>query len=115
MRKNETKPTDGRNARPARIANRTYRAEIERTAVGSPIVRILPLNPRGPSAGHRQIAAFVYGLAAEMELRSESLGATWVISPEAWNARIVLELGHVNESSRADAFVRELLADRDLV
>ena len=99
---------------PSRLRNRIYRAEVGRTEVGSPIIRILPLNPKGSAAGHRQIAAFVYDLASEMEMRSEAIGATWAISPEAWNARIVLEIGSTNEVNAAEEFVRTLLADRNL-
>lgn len=103
-----------REASPSRFRNRIYRAEVGKTEVGSPIVRILPLNPKGASASHRQVAAFVYDLAAEMETRSEAIGATWAISPEAWNSRIVLELGSTNEANAAEEFVRTLLADRNL-
>lgn len=94
--------------------NRIYRAEIGRTEAGSPIIRIIPLNPKGALASHRQVSAFIYDLASELELRSEAIGAKWVISPEAWNARLILELGSASETKAADEFVRTLLADRNL-
>ncbi len=40
--------------------NRIYRAEIGKTEAGSPIVKMVPLNPKGPLASHRQVAAFIY-------------------------------------------------------
>jgi hypothetical protein len=98
----------------SRFRNRIYQAEVRRTEAGSPVIRILPLNPKGPSASHRQVAAFIYDLASEMETRSEALRATWAISPEAWNSRIILELGSTNEATAAEEFVRTLLADRNL-
>jgi hypothetical protein len=99
-----------------RFTNRIYRAELSRTSVGSPIVKIVPLNPKGPSASHRQVAAFLYDLASEMEKRSEELGAKWVISPEAQNAQVVLELAgdRDNEVELSDEFLKTLLADRNL-
>ena len=42
------------------------------------------------------------------------LGAKWVVSPEVWNGRLILELGSESEAEAADAFLRTLLAERDL-
>lgn len=105
----EAKPGGGR-----RLLNRGYRAELGVTASGSPIVRIVPENPGALSAHHRQVAAFLYELAAAMERRSQDLGATWAISPEAWYSRIILELGSRTEVGAADAFLQSLLSDFDL-
>ena len=112
--KPRTKKREGEAAEPSRLRNRIYRAEVGRTDAGSPIVKIVPLNPKGAGASHRQVAAFIYALASEMETRSEVLRATWAISPEAWGSRIVLELGTTNEANAAEEFVRTLLADRNL-
>jgi hypothetical protein len=104
---NETKP---------RFSNRLYRAQLSRTDAGSPIIKIVPMNSKGPSAHYRQINAFIYDLASEMEKRSEEIGAKWAISPEAWNARVILELATGSDSERttADEFIAQLLAERDL-
>lgn len=110
----DTTKTTKQEARTTGTRNRIYRAEIGTTEAGSPIVKIVPLNPKGRLASHRQVAAFIYDLASEMELRSEALGARWVISPEAWNARLILELGSESEAKAAEEFVRTMLADRDL-
>jgi hypothetical protein len=113
MKKDEAKRIK-REASPSRFRNRIYRAEVGRTEAGSPIIKILPLNSKGSGASQRQVAAFIYDVASDMETRSEAIGATWAISPEAWSARIVLELGSTNEANAAEEFVRTLLVDRNL-
>ena len=60
------------------------------------------------------MAAFIYDLASEMEKRSEALGARWVISVEAWNARVVVELASESEAKAADEFLAQVLTDRNL-
>jgi hypothetical protein len=96
------------------LTNRIYRAELSRTPAGSPIAKIVPINAKGPSAHHRQVAAFIYDLASEMEKRSEALGARWVISVEPWNARVIVELASETEAKAADEFLANLLSDRNL-
>ena len=98
----------------SRFSNRIYRAGLSRTPAGSPIVTIVPINAKGPSAHHRQVAAFIYDLASEMEKRSEALGARWVISVEAWNARVMVELATESEGKTADGVLAQILADRNL-
>jgi hypothetical protein len=98
----------------SRFTDRIYRTELSRTPVRSPIVKIVPINPKGPSAHHRQVAAFIYDLASEMEKRSEALGARWVISVEAWNARVMVELASESEAKAADEFLAQVLTDRNL-
>jgi hypothetical protein len=96
------------------FTNRIYRAELSRTPAGSPIATIVPINGKGPNAHHRQVAAFIYDLASEMEKRSEAIGAHWVISVEAWNARVIVELASETEAKAADEFLANLLSDRNL-
>jgi hypothetical protein len=102
--------TDG-----TRFHNRLYQVDLGRTPAGSPVLKLRPLNPRGPAAGHRQMAAFLFELAAELERRSERPGAGWVVSPETLNDRLVLELGSSDDPAAADRVIGELLADFDLV
>jgi len=97
-----------------RFQNRLYRAEVGRTPAGSPVLNIAAANPTGRFAHHRLMAAFVYELAAEMERRCEALGARWAVSPDATNARVVLELTSDHEGAAADAFIASLIADQDL-
>jgi hypothetical protein len=99
----------------ARKRSRMYRAEVSHTPVGSPILKIVPLNPKGPSAHHRQLSAFLYDLASEMELRSGEIDAQWVISPEAWNEQLTLEIVSDKDKARADEFVAQILNDRNLI
>jgi hypothetical protein len=96
------------------FTNRIYRAELSHTPAGSPIATIVPINAKGPSAHHRQVASFIYDLASEMEKRSEAIGAHWVISVEAWNARVIVELASETEAKAADEFLANLLSDRNL-
>lgn len=102
------------NAEASRFHNRLYRADVERTPAGSPILKLTAINPKGRYAQHRQMAAVVYELAAAMERRSEELGARWVISPEATNARVMIELSGDHETALADEFLASVIADNDL-
>ena len=103
--------TDGE---PTKFHNRLYHAEVGRTPAGSPILKLSATNPKGSYAQHRQMAAFIYELAADMERRSEELGARWVISPETTNAQVVIELTSDHETTLADEFVASVIADNDL-
>lgn len=111
-----SKKEKNKDAQPdaSRFHNRLYRAEVGQTSVGSPILRLAATNPKGRYAEHRQMAAFIYELAADMERRSEALGARWVISPEVSNARVVIELTGDHEAALADEFVASVIADNDL-
>ena len=99
-----------------RFRNYLYHAEVGHTEAGSRVIKIVPENPKGLSAHYRQVNAFIYELAAEMEKRSAESGAEWVISPDAGDSRIVLELanGSSFERARADAFVVKLLVEWNL-
>ena len=111
----KNKPITAAEKKP-RFHNYPYHAETSRTEVGSPIIKIVPKDPRATSAHPRRLAVFLYDLASEMERRSEELNAKWVISVEAWSARIMVELatGMSYERERADDFVARLLADHHL-
>jgi hypothetical protein len=96
--------------------SRIYRAKLSRTPAGSPVINIVPLHPTWPSGGHRQVAAFLYDLASEIEKRSDQLTTRpqWVTSVETWNARVILELGNEHEAEIAKLFLAKLLLDRNL-
>jgi hypothetical protein len=111
----EGKTEKGMGADAPRFHNRLYRAEVDRTPAGSPVIGISPTNPRGRYGRPRQITAVVYEVAAELERRSDELDARWVVSPNAAGARIVIELvGHEGETARADEFIAGALADLNL-
>ena len=89
-------------------------AEVDRTTAGSFRVVVRPRNAREPGSSYRQLAVCVYNLAAEMERRSEALGASWVVSPEVFNAKIVLELTDKDDEQAASRFVTKVLRDAGL-
>lgn len=86
-------------------------ARVGRTDAGSIRITVLARNPKDPKSGYRQLAVAVYKLAAEMERRSEKLGADWVVSPQVFNSRIDLEIVHDREGPIAARFVAEVLTD----
>jgi hypothetical protein len=102
-----------RDAQPRAEAPRYY-GELGRTLIGSPILTIVPVDRRGPHAGHRQIAAAIYELAADMERRSQQLEVHWSISPSTDDAQIVIELSGDHETALADEFVASVMAQHDL-
>ena len=110
---NERSPADEGIEAAKRQANRPYRAEVTRTPTGSPVLKLTANHPTRRYR-HRQIAAFIYDLAAEMERRSEGMGARWVISPEPINARVVIELTNDHETALANEFVANIIADNNL-
>jgi hypothetical protein len=91
-----------------------YYGELGRTLIGSLVLRIVPVDRHGPHAQHRQIAAMVYELAADIERRSQQLEVHWVISPDPGNAQIVIELSGGHEAQLADEFVASVMAQHDL-
>jgi len=76
----EKKQTE--EAETSRFHNRLYRAEISRTPAGSQILMLVPNNLSGPFGRPRRIAEHLYEIAAEMQRRSEDLGARWLIAVE---------------------------------
>lgn len=94
--------------------NRLFRTELGRTPAGSVRIHVRPANPKGRFDNHRQLAACIYELAAGLERRSDDLGARWVVSPEAFNARIDLELCEGDDIEAATRFAMSVLADLGL-
>jgi len=88
--------------------NWLYRAELGENAIGDPVVKIIPTNPRGTFAGERQIAACIYEIAAELERRSE--GMRWYVSPEAYDSKITIELSKDSNARGAETIVEKVLA-----
>jgi len=108
------KSTKGENGTTTRFQNRLYRAEVGQTTAGSPILKLKATNPKGPFAQHRQLAAFIYELAADMERWSGDLRARWVISPDAMNGLVVVEITGDHEKALADEFVASVIAGNGL-
>lgn len=92
-----------------------YRGEICRTPAGSPVLRIAPADPGSPDAEHRQVAAMVYELAADMERRSQQLEAHWSIAPAALDHQIVIELSGDHEAELADELLTTIMSRYQLL
>ena len=88
-------------------------ARVGRTDAGSVRITVQARNPKDRASGYRQLAVCVYKLAAEMEHRSEKVGARWVVSPQVFNSRIDLEMMPGDEA-HADAFVAKVLSELGL-
>ena len=99
---------------PARADVRRYRGEVRRTPVGSPVLRIAAVDPGSPDAEHRQVAAMIYELAADMERRSQQLEAHWSISPEAFDHQVVIELSGDHEAGLADELLATIMSHHQL-
>jgi hypothetical protein len=89
-------------------------ASVGRTDAGSVRITVRARNPKDPKSGYRQLAVAVYKLAAEMERRSEKIGADWVVSPQVFNSRIDLEIVRGYDEEAASRFVAKVLADLGL-
>jgi hypothetical protein len=106
--------TSGSDSEATGFQNRLFRTEIGRTPAGSVRIHVRPANPKGRFDNHRQLAACIYELAAELERRSDDLRARWAISPEAFNSRIDVELGDGDDVEAATRLVTTVLADLGL-
>jgi len=88
-----------------------YRAEIDSTVDHSLTIKIVPNAPGHGSAGERQVAACIYELAAGLERGSEEIGGRWVISPQASDGRLDLELMETDSQRKAKELIERALAE----
>jgi hypothetical protein len=88
--------------------------DVSESRVGDPVLTISHVgDPRGRSERQRNV--FVYLLAAELEQRSEALHGRWVISPQAFDARITVESPAAGSQFKATwDFVTRTLEDLGL-
>lgn len=91
-----------------------FHAQVGRTEAGSLRITIRAKNPKDQYNRYRELAVCVYKLAAEMERRAQKIGAGWVVSPQAFNSRIDLELTERDDEQAAGRFVAKVLADLGL-
>jgi hypothetical protein len=91
-----------------------FYATVGRTPAGSFRITIRARNPKDRASGYRQLAVSAYNLAAEMERRTDALGARWSISPQVFDQRIDVELGDDDDEQAAGRFVTKVLADAGL-
>jgi hypothetical protein len=94
--------------------NSPFYAQVGRTSAGSFRITIRAKNANDQYERYRERAVCVYKLAAEMERRTQKLGAEWVISPEVFNSRIDLELSERDDEQAAGRFVAKVIADLGL-
>jgi hypothetical protein len=94
--------------------SRLYRAEMGHTPAGSPLVKIIPTNPKGSHAGERQISACIYEIAAQMERASDELKARWAISAQPADSRITVELSTNGQPWVAETMIEKVLAELNI-
>jgi hypothetical protein len=94
---------------------RRYCGMVARTAAGSPVLKVLAADPRSQPAEHRQVAATIYEIAADMERRSEHLEAHWTIVADPDNGQVVIELTGEHEAELADELVANVMTERRLI
>ncbi len=92
-----------------------FYATVGRTPAGSFRITIRAKNAKDRASGYRQMAVCAYKLAAEMERRTDALGARWSISPQVFDQRIDVELGDEDDEQAAGRFVTEVLSDSGLL
>lgn len=98
-----------------RLDGRRYRGELQRTEAGCPVLRVSPADLGCHQSEHRQTAALVYDLAADMERRSQQLEAHWTISPDVEHGQVVIELAGDHEAELADEFVANVMFHHQLI
>ena len=81
--------------------------------VSGTILKIRPVDPDGDYTRHRQVAAFVYELAAALERLCDETGTNIVVSPEAFDARIVLETVQDGDEAVVADLLQGLLAEHE--
>ena len=107
-----TKPTKGlRGARATRQL--PYQIEMTRTPYGSQILQVRYLGD-WRDLNERQRNIFIHLLAAELEERSEAVGARWVVAAEVYNARITIEIADDDEAGPAWDFASKTIEELHL-
>jgi hypothetical protein len=92
-----------------------FYANVGRKPAGSLRITIRAKNPKDRTGSYRQLAVCVYKLAAEMERRTEALGARWVVAPQVFDERIDVELGDNDDEQAAERFVTKVLEEAGLL
>jgi len=87
---------------------------VRRTPAASIRIVVRARNPKDSAGSYRQLSVCVYSLAAEMERRSDELGARWVVSPEVFNAKTILEFTDNDDEQAGGRFIAKVLVDMGL-
>ena len=88
-------------------------ASLALTERGDPLVRFIARGGAGVS--EREVSAAIHEFAAALERRSQNMGADWVVSPTAYNRRLVVELIRDSDLQSASQVVLDLIKDRGLL
>ncbi len=99
----------------ARPPARRYCGVAARTSAGSPVLRVSAADPRSRQAEHRQLAAIIYEIAADMERRSHALEVHWTIAADPENGQVVIELTGEHEADLADELVHNVMTEHQLI
>jgi hypothetical protein len=99
----------------AAASPRRYGGVLARTAAGSPVLRVSVPDRRNARKEHRQIAAVIYEIAADLERRSHELEVHWSIAADAERGEVVIELSDDRESALADELVADVMARHQLI
>ncbi|TMQ08644.1 MAG: hypothetical protein E6J90_40020 [Deltaproteobacteria bacterium] len=94
---------------------RPYCGVVARTAAGGPVLTVLPGDPRSQHVEHRQLAAIIYEIAAEMERRSHQLEVHWTIAADPENCQVIIELTGEHEAELADELVANVMTEHQLI
>lgn len=94
---------------------RRYCGVVARTAAGSPVLRVSAADPRSWQVEHRQLAATIYEIAADLERRSHALEVHWTIAADPESGQVVIELTGEHESELADELVANVMTEHQLI
>ena len=94
---------------------RRYCGTVARTATGSPILRVSASDSRDRHAEHRQVAALIYELAADIERCSYQLEAHWTIAADPDNGELVIELTGDHEAELAEELATNVMTQHELL
>ena len=102
---------EGAKARPCRHCY----ALLTQSETGNPTLRVAPADPHGPCAEHRQVAALIYELAADLERQSPRLGAQWSIVADPNDQQILIHLTGDHEAALAYELLERLITRYELI
>jgi len=96
-------------------ASRHYHARIVLSEPGSLALRIAAADPNGPCSAARNMAAFIYEMAADLERQSLRAGAQWNIVTDPYDYQIVIQLEGDHETALAFELLENLITRYALI
>jgi hypothetical protein len=95
-------------------SSRRYCGTLARTAAGGPVLRIAAADAQGRRAEHREVAALIYEIAADMERCSCQLEVHWTIAADPENGEVAIELTGEHEADLAVDLVANVMTQHEL-